>query len=39
MCNEDGTLWIVHNGEVYNFVHLRRELKERGHRFVSNTDT
>lgn len=39
MCNEDGTLWIVHNGEVYNFIHLSRELRKRGHRFVSNTDT
>jgi asparagine synthase (glutamine-hydrolysing) len=39
MCNEDGTLWIVHNGEIYNFVDLRRELEEKGHRFVSNTDT
>jgi asparagine synthase (glutamine-hydrolysing) len=39
MCNENGTLWIVHNGEVYNFVALRRELEEKGHHFVSNTDT
>ena len=39
MCNEDGTIWIVHNGEVYNFVELRRELSARGHRFASNSDT
>jgi len=39
MCNEDGTIWIVHNGEVYNFRELREELKPLGHRFVSDTDT
>lgn len=39
MCNEDGTIWIVHNGEVYNFNELRKDLKRLGHRFVSNTDT
>lgn len=30
---------ITHNGEVYNSKDLRKELEERGHRFVSNTDT
>lgn len=39
MCNEDGTLWITHNGEIYNFRELRQELKPLGHRFVSDTDT
>ena len=39
MCNADRTLWITYNGEVYNFVDLRRELQSRGHRFVSGTDT
>jgi len=39
MCNEDGTLWITHNGEIYNFQVLRAELIHRGHRFRSNTDT
>ncbi|MGQ9648458.1 MAG: asparagine synthase (glutamine-hydrolyzing), partial [Thermodesulfobacteriota bacterium] len=39
MSNEDGTIWIVHNGEVYNFLELRDELKSLGHCFVSNTDT
>jgi asparagine synthase (glutamine-hydrolysing) len=37
--NEDGTLWIVYNGEIYNYIELRAELETRGHRFVTNTDT
>src|SRR5579859_642787 len=39
MCNEDRTVWITYNGEIYNFVELRRELEGKGHRFNSNTDT
>lgn len=39
MCNEDGTVWITYNGEIYNFAELRRELQNKGHRFASNTDT
>jgi asparagine synthase (glutamine-hydrolysing) len=39
MTNEDGTLWITYNGEIYNFESIRRELEERGHRFRSATDT
>jgi asparagine synthase (glutamine-hydrolysing) len=39
MCNEDGTVWITYNGEIYNFAELRRELQGKGHRFGSNTDT
>ncbi len=39
MCNEDGTIWIVHNGEIYNFVELRAELAALGHRFPSEGDT
>jgi len=38
MCNEDRTLWMVFNGEVYNFGALRKELEARGHRFASRTD-
>jgi asparagine synthase (glutamine-hydrolysing) len=37
--NEDKTVWIVFNGEIYNFVELRRDLESRGHRFYTNTDT
>ncbi len=33
LANEDGTLWLSANGEVYNYVELRRELLARGHRF------
>ncbi|RLB83107.1 MAG: asparagine synthase (glutamine-hydrolyzing) [Deltaproteobacteria bacterium] len=39
MCNSDGKIWIVYNGEVYNFEDLRRELIARGYRFKSRTDT
>jgi asparagine synthase (glutamine-hydrolysing) len=39
MSNEDGTVWLTYNGEVYNFAELRRELEARGHRFVSHTDS
>jgi asparagine synthase (glutamine-hydrolysing) len=37
--NEDKTIWIVFNGEIYNFPELRPELERRGHRFYTNTDT
>ena len=37
--NEDQTIWVVFNGEIYNFPELRRELEGRGHRFYTNTDT
>ena len=37
--NEDGTLWIVFNGEIYNHVELRPQLEARGHRFSTNSDT
>jgi len=39
MCNEDGTVWIVFNGEVYNYQALRSQLLAHGHRFKSNSDT
>jgi asparagine synthase (glutamine-hydrolysing) len=39
MCNEDGTVWIVFNGEIYNFQDLRRELEARGHVFRTRSDT
>ena len=37
--NEDGSVWIVFNGEIYNFPELRAELEARGHRFATNADT
>ena len=39
MCNEDGTIWIVLNGEIYNYIELVKDLREKGHKFKSNTDT
>ena len=39
MSNEDGSVWITYNGEIYNFADLRRELEGKGHRFLSHTDT
>jgi asparagine synthase (glutamine-hydrolysing) len=39
MANRSGDLWIVYNGEVYNFLELRRELESAGHAFSSDTDT
>lgn len=39
MTNEDGTVWIVFNGEIYNFQRLRADLQAKGHQFKSNTDT
>ena len=39
MCNEDRTIWITYNGEIYNFAELRAELEGKGHPFVSHTDT
>lgn len=39
MANEDETVWIVFNGEIYNFQELREQLVAAGHRFQSRTDT
>jgi asparagine synthase (glutamine-hydrolysing) len=39
MSNEDGTVWITYNGEVYNHAALRAELEARGHVYRSHTDT
>ena len=37
--NEDGSIWVVLNGEIYNYRELRSELERRGHRFSTATDT
>lgn len=39
MTNEDETVWIVFNGEIYNYQELRRDLEARGHVFATNSDT
>src|SRR5580704_12476832 len=39
MSNEDSSLWITFNGEIFNYVELREELLSRGHKFVTNSDT
>jgi len=39
MTNEDGSIWITYNGEIYNFKKLKMDLEEKGHLFKSNTDT
>jgi asparagine synthase (glutamine-hydrolysing) len=39
LANEDGTVWIVFNGEIYNYRELRPELESRGHTFATHTDT
>ncbi|MGA2462957.1 MAG: asparagine synthase (glutamine-hydrolyzing) [Thermodesulfobacteriota bacterium] len=39
MSNEDGTIWITYNGEIYNFKELREDLEIKGHIFRSHTDT
>jgi asparagine synthase (glutamine-hydrolysing) len=37
--NEDGSLWVVFNGEIYNYQELRQDLIQRGHRYKTNSDT
>lgn len=39
MCNEDGSIWITYNGEIYNFYNLKKELVSKGHVFKSKSDT
>lgn len=39
LANEDGKVWVVFNGEIYNFVELREELARAGHVFATGTDT
>src|SRR5918998_5883970 len=37
--NEDESVWLVFNGEIYNYRELRRELEQHGHRFYTSSDT
>ncbi|MBV8894201.1 MAG: asparagine synthetase B, partial [Acidobacteria bacterium] len=39
LANEDGTLQVVFNGEIYNYIELRDELIQKGHRFQTHSDT
>jgi asparagine synthase (glutamine-hydrolysing) len=39
ICNEDNTVYVVFNGEIYNFPEVKNELEQKGHRFYTKTDT
>src|SRR5581483_10142923 len=39
LSNEDGTIWISFNGEIYNHADVRHELEQAGHRYRSKSDT
>jgi asparagine synthase (glutamine-hydrolysing) len=39
MSNSEGTVWIIFNGEIYNYKELRAELQSKGHQFRTNSDT
>ena len=39
LSNEDGTVWVVFNGEIYNFADVRQQLEQAGHRFRTRSDT
>ena len=39
ICNENGKLWIVYNGEAFNYIELKQDLIKKGHRFATETDT
>jgi len=39
LSNEDGTIWVLFNGEIYNFQELKSDLERKGHRFQTHSDT
>jgi len=39
MSNKEGNIWLVFNGEIYNYIELREDLKQKGFSFLTNTDT
>jgi len=39
LCNQDGTIWLTFNGEIFNFIELRQQLAALGHRFSTNGDS
>ncbi len=39
LCNEDGTVWITFNGEIFNYIELRAQLIKSGHKFKTRSDT
>lgn len=39
ICNEDSRLWIVYNGETFNYIELKDELIRKGHKFATQSDT
>jgi asparagine synthase (glutamine-hydrolysing) len=39
LCNEDGNVWLTFNGEIFNYVELREQLRGRGHTFRTATDS
>ena len=39
LCNEDGSIWVVFNGEIYNFRELKSDLESEGHLFKTKSDT
>ena len=39
LCNEDEKVWVVFNGEIFNYVELRKDLEKRSHRFRTHSDT